>query len=279
MFLKSNLTIKSSKNPITVIFFTPHADDIEIGVPFMYLEALRLGNRVIEVLMTNNEFGTRRDDFKGHRLRKIRAKELDNANRVFEKYAKNRVHVIKMGYIDGHLPLDNDVLQKMIKLIRNEKPTIIFAPDFWYAQDFHPDHINTGRLVYFTLKKLLKSEQPRRTFYYYSTKTRNYIKCKWKDFKIVKEVLSQHKSQYSPLENKLFTTFYKKLSILRHFFETKKFSESFREQEFNNGFPVAPEEFEKMRMRARIIYFAFSKVTIWGYKKLHNLTPQELGLL
>ncbi len=33
------------KSKTTVMFFTPHADDIEFGTPFMYLEALRLGNR------------------------------------------------------------------------------------------------------------------------------------------------------------------------------------------------------------------------------------------
>jgi LmbE family N-acetylglucosaminyl deacetylase len=53
-----------SNKPLTVVFFTPHADDIELGVPFMYIEALKLGNKVIEVVMTDNEFGTHFDDFK-----------------------------------------------------------------------------------------------------------------------------------------------------------------------------------------------------------------------
>jgi LmbE family N-acetylglucosaminyl deacetylase len=266
------------KDKLTVIFFTPHADDIELGTPFMYIEALRLGNRVIEVLMTNNEFGTRRDEFKGHRLRKIREKELENANNIFGKYTKNKVEVIRMGYIDGYLPFNKDSFQKVIDLIRREKPAIIFAPDFWYAQDFHVDHLNTGRLVYFSLKRLEKSELPHKVFYYYSTRTRYYLKCQWKDFKIVREALSQHKSQYTPLETKRILVFYNKLSILRHLLERKKFSESFREQKFSGGKPISPLKFKEMSLRKRIIYYTFSKITIWGYKKLHNITPEELGL-
>ena len=50
------------------MFFTPHADDIEFGTPFMYIESLRLGYRIIEVVMTNNEFGSHRDEFKGKRV-------------------------------------------------------------------------------------------------------------------------------------------------------------------------------------------------------------------
>jgi len=38
---------------IKVLFFAPHADDIEMGAPFMCLEALKLGNNVTEVLMTD----------------------------------------------------------------------------------------------------------------------------------------------------------------------------------------------------------------------------------
>lgn len=51
------------KKKFKILFFTPHADDIELGTPFKYLEALKLGNDVVEVVMTNNEFGTFNYDF------------------------------------------------------------------------------------------------------------------------------------------------------------------------------------------------------------------------
>ncbi|TXT66255.1 MAG: hypothetical protein BAJALOKI3v1_40065 [Promethearchaeota archaeon] len=268
----------SDLSKYTVMFFTPHADDIELGIPFMYLESLRLGNKVIEVVMTNNAYGTEYDKLKGKRLEQIRIKELDEANRVFEKESGNKVKVIRMDYIDGHLPLNTDSLNKVMNLIKKLKPAIIFAPDPWFAQDFHADHLNTGRLVYFSLKKLKPVSRPKRTFYYYSTKTHFYLKCQWRDFKIVKKSLEKHKSQYSSFQSKLIITFYNKLSILRHLLETKKTSESVREQKSSeDGKLVSPPKFDDMSFRDRVIYYLFSNTTIWGYVKFYNLSPEQLG--
>jgi LmbE family N-acetylglucosaminyl deacetylase len=272
------ITLNQPKNKFKILFFTPHADDIELGTPFMFLEALRLGNEVVEVVMTNNEFGTLDYEFKGNRLRKIREKELDNANRVFGKHSNNKVRVVRMGYIDGYLLFNSKSVNRVVELIRKEKPKIIFAPDPWYAQDFHKDHLNTGRLIYFSLKILKEVERPKKVFYYYSFRTRFYFKCRWKDFKIVKEAQSKHKSQYTPLEIKLMLTFYNKFSIFRHFFERGSFSESFREQKFKSGFPEPPKQFKRMSFRKRVIYYIFSKLTIQGYLRFHNLTAKELGL-
>jgi hypothetical protein len=71
-----------------------------------------------------------------------------------------------MGYIDGHLPFNKESFQKVTELIQKEKPLIIIVPDFWYAQDFHKDQLNTGRLIFFSLKNLKLSEAPKKIFYY-----------------------------------------------------------------------------------------------------------------
>ncbi|MBD3194160.1 MAG: hypothetical protein GF317_03835 [Candidatus Lokiarchaeota archaeon] len=52
-----------------------------------------------------------------------------------------------MGYKDGHIPLNRDSLTQEIELIKKEKPNIVFAPDPWFAQDYHADYLNIGRLV------------------------------------------------------------------------------------------------------------------------------------
>lgn len=85
---------------IKILFFTPHADDIELEFPFMYLEALRLGNEVVEVLMTDNEYGTKDGNFKGNRLRRIREFELYKANKIFEQKTSNQIKVIRLNYVD-----------------------------------------------------------------------------------------------------------------------------------------------------------------------------------
>ena len=257
-----------------ILFFTPHIDDIEFGVPFTFLESLRLGNEVVEVLMTNCEFGTHRIEFKGDRLKRIRTRELENANNVYAKYTKNHVRVLKVGYIDGYLPMNKSALNKVVDIIRTEKPDIIFAPDPWYALDYHPDHINTGRLPYFALKKLSKNELPTRVFYYYSFKPNFKLKCRWKDIQIIVEALSQHRSQVTPLSAKLVGIF-RKLLFLRRFFSTGHFTENFREQIFHDGCPEFPK---KHNFLDNIKYLFFTRMTVPGYEKFHNVTPEELGL-
>jgi len=263
---------------LKILFFTPHADDIELGVPFIYLKSLRLANEVVEVIMTNNEYGTTDDEFKGERLTKIRELEVKKANSLFENATKNEIRVIRMGYIDGHLPLNKSSVHNVANLLLREKPNIIFTPDPWYAQDFHADHLNTGLLIYFSLKKIGKSFKPQRLFYYYSTKNNYYLTSNWKDFNIVEKAIASHKSQYSPLESKLIVWFYNKFNIFRHYLKRGKFSESFREQKFENNIPEYPPKFTEMPFKDRMFYYILSKLTIWGAVKFYTISPEALGL-
>ncbi|TFG05619.1 MAG: PIG-L family deacetylase [Promethearchaeota archaeon] len=256
------------------LFFTPHPDDIELGCPFVYLQALRQGHAVVEVVMTNGEFGTTCREFKGARLVRIRKHELARANKVFEQSTSHTVHVRYLGYIDGYLPLTPDAIDRVTHLIRAEKPNFVFTCDPLYAQDFHPDHLRTGLLVYYSLFRLRKVERPW-VFYYYSTKTDCYIKCRWVDFRLVAAALAEHKSQYSPLAVKFIIMFYNKLSICRHFLERGWVSESFRAQPYRNGTPITPGHISLLQ---RLIYYIFSTITLWGVRQLHDLTPEQVGL-
>jgi LmbE family N-acetylglucosaminyl deacetylase len=237
-----------TRKRLKVIFFTPHADDIEIGTPFIYFQFLRSGHDVIEVLMTNNEFGTTRLEFKGKRIRRIRERELINANKVYESNAgNNKIQVKRFGFIDGYLPLDWRTVKLTMDCIIKEHPDIIFTCDPWYAQDYHPDHLNTGRLVYFALKKLSEQYLPKKVLYYYSTRTDFYIRCSWNDFEIIEKAIAQHRSQYTPVQRIIFVSFYNKLSIIRHLLEKGQFSESFRVQKIANNQLIQPIPFDQMK--------------------------------
>lgn len=267
-----------NSHKLTFMFFTPHSDDIELGTPCLFLNALRRGHKVIEVIMTNNEMGTIQREFKGMRLRKIREWEQKRANQVFCEGLNNRVQEIRMNYIDGYLPLNKDSVKKTVDLIREVHPDIIITCDPWYAQDFHADHLNTGRLVFFALIHLSESERPKKVLYYYSTSTDYYIPCKWKDINVAEKALLDHKSQYSPFDVKIIMHLYNRLSIFRHLIEKAQVSESFRLQNFKNGRPVFPEKYDQMNIYKRIIYMQFSNVTIWGSRELHDVSLEELGL-
>jgi hypothetical protein len=47
---------------------------------------------------------------------------------------------------------------------------------------------------------------------------------------------------------------------------------------FSNGNIMLPLKFQNMSFRKRIRYYAFSRITTWGYKKFLTISPEELGL-
>ncbi len=261
---------------VRVLFFAPHADDIEMGAPFMCLEALRLGNHVTEALSTNDEYGTSNLNFKGERIKRIRIYEMNRAAEVYKKYTGNQINLIWAGFIDGFLPLNKISLNFVMKIIRKEKPDIIFAPDPWYAIDFHRDHLNTARLVYFALKRLKKHELPKRVFLFYSFKTNISIRIRFKDVKIAIESMSQHKSQISPLHSKLLL-FFRRIFLIHKFIKTGVFSVRFRELRFIDGKPEKHKPIKSIREKLR--YCFFFKLVNHPCEELYTPLPEELGLI
>jgi len=266
----------SKRKNIWVLFFAPHADDIEMGAPFMCLEALRLGNHITEALMTHDQYGTKINDFKGERIKRVRIHEMEKAADVYKKYTGNQIKLIWAGFIDGFLPLNKISLNLVLDIIRKEKPDIIFAPDPWYAIDFHRDHLNTARLVYFALKRLKKSELPKRVFFFYSFKTNISIRIRFKDVKITIESLSQHKSQISPLHSKLLL-FFRRIFLIYKLIKTRAFLVRFRELHFIGGKPEKHAPIKSIRNKLR--YCFFFKLVNHPCEELYTPTPEELGLI
>ncbi len=266
----------SKRKNIRVFFFAPHADDIEMGAPFMCLEALKLGNNVTEVIMTNDEYGTKRNDFKGERIKRIRIHEMEKAADVYKKYTGNLIKLIWADFIDGFLPLNKISLNFVTDIIRKEKPDIIFAPDPWYAIDFHRDHLNTARLVHFALKRLKKTELPKRVFFFYSFKTNISIRIRFKDVKIAIESMSQHKSQISPLHSKLLL-FFRRIFLIHKLIKTGAFLVRFRELRFIGGKPEKHNPIKSIREKLR--YCFFFKLANHPCEELYTPIPEELGLI
>jgi hypothetical protein len=264
----------SKSNTKKVVFFTPHADDIEFGCPFMCLKSLKLGYDVTEVLMTNCQYGTERKEFRGERLEKIRKREMENVVKIYNKYTKNQLKIIYAGFIDGHLPLNQKALNYVINLIKEIKPDIVFAPDPVYAIDYHFDHLNTGRLVYFSLKRLKSDVIPKRVFFYYSFKSNISLRCRFKDLKIVIEALSQHKSQVSPLRSK-FLLFSRKIFQIYKCFKYRGFSERFRELKMVDGKPKTDQKINTIK--DNMLYSLYYKLINYPYD-WYFPTPEELGL-
>lgn len=102
--------MSQTKKKVKILFFSPHADDLEFGASLPCMQALKLGNDVVEVLMTNCEYGTSCVEFKGNRLKRIRMRELEKAAKIYEIQARNELKIVKLGFIDGFLPWTKNLL-------------------------------------------------------------------------------------------------------------------------------------------------------------------------
>ncbi len=250
------------KKRFKVLFFVPHCDDLEFGAPLACIEFLKAGFDVVQVLMTCCEYGTNNVAFKGTRLKNIRRIELNRATEVY-KITGNHVRIIRMGYLDGNLPLSNNSLKRVINLISEEKPDIIFTPDPWYSVDMHVDHINTGRLPYLAIKYLDKSVLPKYFYFYYSFKNNFALKCQMKDLSIFREALSKHKSQVSSRSAQNMT-FLRRLLLIWRFFRNSGVSQAFREVKIIEGKPEPHKPITSLRDKiiGQVEIVIFRHVTI-----------------
>ncbi len=264
----------------TALFFAPHPDDVEFGCSFYYMTLLKQKYRVIQVSMTDGAFGTTNPEFKGQRLVRIREQELNRANKVFEDAFHSKIEIIRLGYTDGYLPFTPATRNKVIQVIQQYNPDIIFAPDPWYSIDYHPDHINTGRLVTFALKKIaftLKTPIPLILFYSY--KQNHYVTVKPRYLQILSDALSKYRSQVSPIGVKFVMRLMKFIVFVKNFLKFRIPIIKYRSQPYNyKNEPIYAPNFEKNSVSDRIRYHLFHFPVLTGYEKLHDRSPADIGM-
>jgi bacillithiol biosynthesis deacetylase BshB1 len=145
---------------LDALFVATHPDDIEITSGGTAIKMINDGKKVGIVDLTQGELSTRGN----LKSRKI---ETDNASKAMGiHYRKN----LKMK--DGNIENTKANREKLISVIRETQPAVVFAP---YASDRHTDHINASHFIrecsfLSGLTKIktgkLKEFRPQRVFYY-----------------------------------------------------------------------------------------------------------------
>ncbi|MCI0472238.1 MAG: PIG-L family deacetylase, partial [Ignavibacteria bacterium] len=145
---------------LDALFVASHPDDIEITSAGTAIKLVKEGKKTGIVDLTQGELSTRGN-------LKSRKVETDLASSIMGiHYRKN----LKLN--DGNIENNRENRIKLIKVIRETKPRILFAP---YPSDRHTDHINAGNLIREStflsgLTKIktgkLKAHRPRKVFYY-----------------------------------------------------------------------------------------------------------------
>jgi len=179
------------------IFFQAHPDDLEhkCGHLMHYLTTKSKRKNVIKIAsMTRGEFGlpgAQYDKFKGDFLAKIRTKELYNAESIHGIPPEN---IEFFGYIDGFVPFNKEIVEKVAKYLKKEKPDVIVAPEPIYTWYYHMDHVNTGKAVFHVIYKKLIDFTP--NLYFFTSLSPNfYFGFKKQDLNLTYQLISCHKTQ------------------------------------------------------------------------------------
>ena len=121
---------------MNVLVFAPHPDDAAIGCGGI-ISKLSKKNKVVVIYMTSGEGGSLNIPEK--KLAKLREEEA--------KKAANVLGVKKTIFLrqpDGFLEFNKNNRQRVVGIIRKEKPGLVFTP---YEKDLHRDHRTTTELV------------------------------------------------------------------------------------------------------------------------------------
>lgn len=145
---------------LDALFIGSHPDDIELTCGGTVCKFVKSGKKVGIIDLTKGELSTR-----GNLAQ--RKKETEKATKVLGvEFRKN------LGLKDGNIKNNYTDRLKLIKIIREYKPEIVFAP---YPSDRHPDHINASNLIresvfYSGLRKIVTGKlvafRPKKIFYY-----------------------------------------------------------------------------------------------------------------
>jgi bacillithiol biosynthesis deacetylase BshB1 len=117
---------------LDVLAIFAHPDDAELTMAGTLLKLKALGYRTGIADMTRGEMGTRGTP-------EIRAKEALDAAGVMGLNAR-----VNLGLPDGHLALNEECRQAVVRVIRKYQPQVVFT-SHW--DDPHPDHAATARVV------------------------------------------------------------------------------------------------------------------------------------
>jgi N-acetylglucosamine malate deacetylase 1 len=125
-------TFAAMKNPVDILAFGAHPDDVELGCGATIAKQVNLGNTVAIVDLTRGELGTRGNA-------ELRDKEaLTAANVLGVQYREN------LGLADGFFQIDEQSLRAVAGKIRKYRPRIILCNAI---HDRHPDHPKGSSLV------------------------------------------------------------------------------------------------------------------------------------
>lgn len=109
-----------------------HPDDLELSIGGTLALMSNQGSNIVLVDLTQGELGTRG-------TKEIRMREADEATKILN--AKQRINLM---IPDGNIEVHQPNIKKLITVIRQFQPAIMFIP---HSTERHPDHVHAHTLA------------------------------------------------------------------------------------------------------------------------------------
>lgn len=178
-----------------ILFLQPHPDDLELNCGHVMQYLASSGKEIIVASLTKGEFGLpgpRYDKYKGDFLAKIRVRELEAALAI---HGISSDKLMFFGYIDGFVPFNRKIVEKVASYLRREMPDVIFAPEPLYTYYPHIDHFNAGRIAFLCIFKGMLGYTPK-LFFYSSLSPNYYFGFDDNGMMLTNKLLACHKTQF-----------------------------------------------------------------------------------
>lgn len=118
--------------PVSVLAFGPHPDDVEMCAGGWMLKLVAAGRRVAIVDATRGEAGSRGSS-------ETRAQETAAANAILKPAGREN-----LGLPDSRVAVTPEATELFTAAIRRWRPHVVLSP---CREDRHPDHVATAELV------------------------------------------------------------------------------------------------------------------------------------
>ena len=118
--------------PFDLAVFSAHPDDAELCCGGLLLLAAEQGRRTAVIDLTRGELGSLGTP-------EVREREAVEAARVLRLTKR-----CNLGFRDGHVRDTDENREKIVRMVRELRPTLVIAPP---REDHHPDHMAVAELV------------------------------------------------------------------------------------------------------------------------------------
>lgn len=199
--LKKAVPVPKLTNFDRYLFVGPHPDDIELGCGGTVALLTKLGKKVTFLIATNGCVGSVDPTLTSEQIVAIRKQEALKSAELL-----GVADVRFLPYDDGG-DYDQEAMKKdVVSAILDVKPQVVICPDHTVPTEWHPDHLNVGKL---TTEAVFVASWDKLTSrigligsvkevvlaYYYTHKPNGYVGVT-KTYKLREQALAIHASQF-----------------------------------------------------------------------------------